>query len=126
MDSVIHFEIPAKDMKKAQKFYKTVFGWKMTDASSPQMKYTMVETTATGKRGPKKPGAINGGMTERSGKDDTPRVVVHVRSIAAAIRKIKANGGKALSERMSVMDMGFYALCSDCEGNLVGLWEDAK
>ncbi len=126
MDSVIHFEIPAKDMEKMKKFYTAVFGWKMTDASMPQMKYTMVETTETGKEGPTKPGAINGGVTERSGKGDTPRVVVHVDSIDDAAKRIKANGGKALSQRMPVGDMGFYMLCSDCEGNLVGIWEDAE
>src|SRR5512135_2910929 len=124
MDSVVHFEIPAADMEKAKKFYKAVFGWKMTDASSPQMKYTMVETTETGKDGPKNPGAINGGMTKRMQKGESPRVVVDVKSIEATAKKIVANGGKTLSPKSPVMDMGFYMLCQDCEGNLVGLWEN--
>lgn len=124
MDSVVHFEIPADDMERAKKFYKTVFGWKMTDASTPQGPYMMVETTETGKEGPKNPGAINGGLTKRMLKNEGPRVVVDVKSIEATAKKITANGGKTLTEKTPVMDMGFYMLCQDCEGNLVGLWEN--
>ncbi len=127
MDSVVHFEIPADDMERAKKFYKSIFGWKLEDMSSPQMKYTMAQTTETDKEGmPKKPGAINGGMTQRMSKGESPRVVVDVKSIDATIKKVTANGGKVLAPRMPVMDMGFYALCTDCEGNLLGLWENKK
>lgn len=126
MDSVVHFEIPADDMEKAKKFYKAVFGWKMTDASSPQMKYTMVETTESGKEGPKEPGAINGGISQRMQKGEGPRVVVDVKSIEATAKKIVSNGGKTLGQKMPVMDMGYYMLCMDCEGNLISLWEDMK
>jgi uncharacterized protein len=31
MNRVAHFEIHAKDLDKAQKFYADVFGWKITD-----------------------------------------------------------------------------------------------
>jgi Glyoxalase/Bleomycin resistance protein/Dioxygenase superfamily. len=27
MDSVFHFELPAQDMERANKFYEKVFGW---------------------------------------------------------------------------------------------------
>ncbi|VVB85161.1 Uncharacterised protein [uncultured archaeon] len=29
MEKVVHFEIPADDLERAQKFYRNVFGWKM-------------------------------------------------------------------------------------------------
>ena len=51
MDSVVHFEIPADDMEKAKKFYKAVFGWKMSDMSTPQGPYMMVQTAETDKEG---------------------------------------------------------------------------
>jgi len=28
MDKVVHFEIPVEELERAQKFYKSVFGWK--------------------------------------------------------------------------------------------------
>src|SRR5512143_895759 len=118
MDSVVHFEIPADDMEKAKKFYKAVFGWKMRDMSTPQGPYMMVQTAETDKEGmPKKPGAINGGLTKRMLKNEGPRVVVDVKSIEATAKKIVENGGKTLTQRTPVMDMGFYMLCMDCEGN---------
>lgn len=124
MDAVVHFEIPAEDMERAKKFYKAVFGWSMTDMDMPQMKYSMVQTTETDKEGmPKKPGAINGGIRSKMQKRDSPTVVVDVKSIEEALKKIKANGGKALTEKMTVGDMGFYMICMDCEGNQIGIWE---
>ena len=29
MDSVVHFEIPAKDVKRASAFYEKAFGWQI-------------------------------------------------------------------------------------------------
>ena len=39
MDKVVHFEIPAEDMARAQKFYHGVFGWKID--SVPGIQYAM-------------------------------------------------------------------------------------
>ncbi len=33
MDNVVHFEIPADDLERAQNFYKSVFGWKKDTVS---------------------------------------------------------------------------------------------
>lgn len=38
MDKVMHFEIPVDDMKRAQNFYKSIFGWHVE--SMPEMNYT--------------------------------------------------------------------------------------
>lgn len=45
MDKVVHFEIPADDMDRAQKFYKTVFGWHIV--AMPEYKYAMLHTGPT-------------------------------------------------------------------------------
>mgnify|MGYP001598568886 CR=1 FL=1 len=42
MDKVVHFEVPADDMKRAQKFYSEVFGWGIQEL--PEMDYTIVQT----------------------------------------------------------------------------------
>jgi hypothetical protein len=127
MDSVVHFEIPADDVEKAKKFYKSVFGWSMTDMPMPGMTYTICRTTESDKEGmPKNPGAINGGMRKRMQKGEGPVIVMDVKSIEATLKKIKANGGKAIGEKMAIQDMGFYQMCMDCEGNVIGLWQNAK
>ena len=58
MDKAVHFEIPADDLERAQKFYKSVFGWKMEQF--PEMEYIMIRTTPVDeKHMPVEPGAIN-------------------------------------------------------------------
>ncbi|MBI3887846.1 VOC family protein, partial [Candidatus Microgenomates bacterium] len=64
MNKVIHFEIPADDINRAQRFYKEVFGWKMNII--PEMNYTIVQTGPTDEKGmTKESGFINGGMMKR-------------------------------------------------------------
>ena len=61
MDKVVHFEIPADDMKRAQDFYKNLFGWKISEV--PGVNYYFVITTEVDEKNmAKEPGAINGGM----------------------------------------------------------------
>ncbi|MFD0748151.1 VOC family protein [Phytohabitans flavus] len=61
---VVHFEMPADDMERAQTFYREAFGWQLTPM--PDMAYTMVVTTPTDEQGmPTESGAINGGLTAR-------------------------------------------------------------
>ena len=40
---VVHFEIPADDVGRAEEFYRSAFGWTLN--SMPDMGYTMVSTT---------------------------------------------------------------------------------
>ena len=35
MPTIQHFEIPADDVNRAQKFYKEVFGWNMQKMKNP-------------------------------------------------------------------------------------------
>jgi hypothetical protein len=123
MDSVVHFEIPCDDVEKAKKFYKSVFGWEMTDF--PQMQYTIAYTTESDpEKGPKKPGAINGGLKKRMKKGEGPVIVMNVKSIEDTLKKVISNGGNKVGDKMTVGDMGYYQMCMDCEGNVIGLWQN--
>ena len=42
MDKVVHFEIPADNVERANKFYKETFDWKITPV--PQLNYTLLGT----------------------------------------------------------------------------------
>lgn len=51
-------------------------------------------------------------------------MVVDVDDIEATVDEVEAMGGKPLSGRTAVGDMGWAAV-EDCEGNVVGLWQTA-
>lgn len=124
MDKVVHFEIPTDDLTRAQRFYSTVFGWKMNPM--PEMGYVIVGTTESDENGmPKEPGAINGGMLKRKGPVRVPVITISVRNIDVALVQVEKNGGKIVSTKMPVGDMGFAAYFNDSEGNVIGLWQNA-
>jgi uncharacterized protein len=123
---VVHFEVPVDDGDRARKFYGDTFGWQLTPM--PEMGYTMVMTGPSDPQtGPTEPGFINGGMFERSEQfpGKAPNIVIDVPSIEEALHQVEAAGGKTVSEKMPVGEMGFAAYFSDTEGNLMGLWETA-
>ncbi|GIF49830.1 hypothetical protein DFJ67_0137 [Asanoa ferruginea] len=122
--SVTHFEIPADDVARAERFYAESFEWNIKDM--PEMSYAMLGTTPSGQDGrPKDPGAINGGMMKRSGMFTAPVVTIDVDDIDAALATVEKNGGKTRMGRQAVGDMGFTGYFSDTEGNLIGLWQSA-
>lgn len=125
MDPVVHFEIPAKDLPRAQKFYKDLFGWKIDKV--PNMDYHMVCTVECDEKGmPSKPGMINGGLCMEDSAIKAPVIVIKVSSLEAMLKKVQEEGGKMVMPKMKVGDMGYYARIADSEGNVVGLWEDLK
>jgi len=122
MDKLIHFEIPADNVGRAQDFYKNIFGWKIVEV--PGMDYYFVTTVeADQNMVPKEPGAINGGMLKRSVPGEQPVIVIQVPSIDEYLKKIPSSGGKVILPKMAVGSFGFYARVSDTEGNVIGLWE---
>ncbi|GAA1887069.1 VOC family protein [Asanoa iriomotensis] len=123
--SVTHFEIPADDVTRAERFYHDAFGWNIQDM--PEMSYAMLGTTPSGQDGrPKDPGAINGGMMKRSGLFTAPVVTIDVDDIDEALATVEKNGGKTRMGRQAVGDMGFTGYFADTEGNLIGLWQSAR
>lgn len=122
---VIHFELPADDLERAQGFYRDAFGWSMNPM--PEMHYTIVSTTEVGEDYmPVERGVINGGMAERGGPITAPVITVGVDDIEAALKRVEELGGRTVQGRMPVGDMGFTAYFSDTEGNTVGLWQNAS
>ncbi len=120
---VVHFEIPYDDADRARSFYSRVFEWEMEEM--PDMGYTMVASGPTGPQGAKEPGFINGGMMDRSGPAKHPLVVVDVDDIDATLATIGELGGSTVTPKTAVGDMGSMAYATDCEGNVLGLWQMA-
>ncbi len=120
---VVHFEIPYDDGDRARKFYEAAFGWELT--TMPDMGYTLVACGPNGDQGPSEPGFINGGMMQRQAPFTTPNIVIDVDNLESALKAVNEAGGKTVTERQAVGEMGFTAYFKDPEGNLVGLWETA-
>ena len=128
MDKVVHFEIPVDDMGRAKKFYKSIFGWKLVDfPMQGGMVYTMATTVEVDKKQmPKEKGAINGGLMRRSAKISAPVLAINVSSVDRSIKKVEAAGGMVVEPKIEIPNMGYYAYVKDCEGNVIGLWENIK
>ncbi len=125
MNPVVHFEIPADDTKRAQTFYQTVFGWKVTPVPAPGMEYFMAYTTPIDEQQmPTKSGAINGGLMKRQYPEETPVIVVSVSSLDQSLELAQKNGATVVMPKMTVMDAGLYARIKDTEGNVIGVWQD--
>jgi predicted enzyme related to lactoylglutathione lyase len=118
-NSIIHFEIPADDVKRAKKFYEKALGWKISDPW--KMDYFMVETKEKGEAG------INGGLMPRKNPGQQFMNYISVDSIDAACKKVEKAGGVIALPRMEIgQGMGWIAAFKDTEGNMIGFHESPK
>jgi len=128
MDKVVHFEITADDLARARGFYGSVFGWELQTIPMGESDYTTVTTTPIDETTmvPTEPGAINGGLMQRSADTPSPVITVGVDGIDDALAKIEAEGGSVVHPRTEIPNMGAFAYFKDPEGNVMGLWESAR
>jgi predicted enzyme related to lactoylglutathione lyase len=124
MNSVVHFEMPAKDKKRVAEFYTNAFGWNMKQLGDEMGGYLLAGTTETDENNMvKTPGAINGGFYEY--KDEPgfqyPSLVVAVDDLHESIEKVKAEGGEIVGEEMDIPGIGKFVSIKDTEGNRVGM-----
>ena len=117
MSTIVHFDVPAEDVTRANKFYSALLGWKFE--SFPEMQYNLI-TTANLDGTP----GVGGGMGKRMEPSQRMMNYFGVPSIETAMTQVKSLGGKLISEKMAVPGMGYLANCMDTEGNAFGLWEE--
>jgi predicted enzyme related to lactoylglutathione lyase len=123
MDPVVHFEMPYDDRKRMARFYESVFGWQTEMLGEDMGNYVLATTTETGERGPKRPGAINGGFYPRNPEwpAQHPSIVVAVEDIKEAMKQVVRAGGRVLGEPMDIPGVGQYVSIVDTEGNRVSM-----
>ncbi len=114
MPRIVHFDIPADDPARAQKFYKEIFGWNFDKWNGP-MEYWMVKTGED-----KQPG-INGGLTKRMQGQVGMTNTIDVPSVDEFAKKIQSNGGKIIMPKTAIPTVGYFAQCLDTEGNIFGI-----
>ncbi|XHH10413.1 MAG: VOC family protein [Candidatus Bathyarchaeia archaeon] len=120
--TVIHFEIPAIDVEKLRLFYEQLFGWKIFQYPGP-IDYWIIQTVPTDEKGMLQHPGINGGMYKKPQPDVKPLNYYAVESITDFLAKIEKLGGKVISPKMEVPDVGWVAAAMDPEGNQFGLIE---
>ena len=123
MNPVVHFEMPAEDRKRMADFYTRVFGWKTQQLGEDMGNYVLATTTDSDEKGPKKPGAINGGFFQKT--DDKPAqypsVAIAVEDIRKHILNVEKSGGKVLGEPVDIPGIGLYVSFLDTEANRVSM-----
>jgi len=115
MSRVVHFEIPADDPGRAAKFYEDVFGWKIEKWEGP-FDYWMVTTGEDDEPG------INGAIMLKE-MGGMVRDTISVDSYDEFAKKIEMEGGKMLTEKMEISNMGFTGSFQDTEGNIFAIIE---
>jgi uncharacterized protein len=120
---VVHFEIPYEDEDRAQAFYGEAFGWDL--ATWGESDYVLATTGPTGETGATEPGFINGGLMKREAPIGHPVMVMEVDDIDTALTTIERLGGKTVTARQPIGDMGWSAYFEDPEGNVLGLFQTA-
>jgi predicted enzyme related to lactoylglutathione lyase len=121
--TVVHFEIPANDVKKLQKFYENVLGWKITKSPMPDVEYYIIATVPTDDKGMLQRPGVNGGLYPRtSGMQDAPQVnYISVEDIDKYADMVNKEGGKILVPKKQIPMVGWFAIAADPEGNSFGL-----
>ena len=123
MDGVVHFEIPVDDLERAKTFYGTVFDWELQ--AIPEMHYTIITTTPMDEQTmrPTSPGAINGGLMDRSEETPSPVITIGVASVEEALKKVEAGGGAVITPSTPMPGIGAFGYFKDPEGNVMGLFQ---
>ena len=124
MPFVQHFEMPADDVDRAQRFYKDVFGWEMqkwSNLENPEKDYWYFET-----KDDKGNTGIGGGMMKRQSPEHTVTNYITVSDIDEYTSKLEQAGGKVIVPKTKIPYMGFYAVFLDSENNMFGLYESNK
>lgn len=115
MPTIVHFEIPADDVKRAKKFYTELLGWKFEEVPGG---YWLI--TTSGEK------AVDGGMMKRQNPQQQITNYIDVPSADEYAAKVETLGGKVVVPKMPVPGMGYFVVCLDTENNIFALWETDK
>jgi uncharacterized protein len=116
MSRVVHFEINVDNPERAAKFYSDTFGWKFDKWGGPS-EYWLVTTGPDGQPG------INGGMMKRPHPGAATVNTIGVGSVDEAVATVTKNGGKVVMPKTAIPTIGWFAYCTDTEGNQFGVMQ---
>lgn len=118
-NSLNWFEISVSDIKRSQKFYETIFGFKMENMNMMGMEMAFF---------PAEPGngKASGGLCQSDmHKPSADGVKIYLNGnpdLSNALSKVEAAGGKVVMPKTHISDdIGYMAFFIDTEGNAIGL-----
>ena len=117
MTTIVHFVVPAEDLKRAKIFYEKLFEWKIEPVPGPMEYYNIVTKDENGKEG------IGGGMGKRGQPEQKITNYIGVSSIDEYVKKVQDLGGRIIMPKTTIPGFGYLATFLDSEGNTLGLWE---
>jgi len=109
--AIVHYEISATDVDRAQGFWGGLFGWEFGASVMPDGDYRMART-----------GEQSGVALSSYGDPGHPNVYFDVDDMDAAVARVRELGGQA-DDKQPVPQMGWFAACRDTEGNAFSLWQ---
>lgn len=119
MNGPSYFEIQADDLKRAIRFYRSVFGWTFTRAEGLPIEYWRIETDGS-----------RGGLLPRPAKappagQGTNAFVcsIEVPDFDAIAKKITDNGGRVALPRFAVPGVCWQGYFLDTELNTLGIFQ---
>jgi predicted enzyme related to lactoylglutathione lyase len=114
--NIIWFEIPADEPKRAQTFYKKMFGWKI-NVMPGMTDYWHLDTGGDN-------ASPDAGMLPRKHASQPITNYFNVPSLTRAVAKLQKLGGTVCMGRTAVPQRGYFAICRDTENNEFALWEN--
>jgi predicted enzyme related to lactoylglutathione lyase len=109
--NIVHFEIPSKDTAKVKEFWGQLFGWTFDSWEGPD-EYHVI-------RGPE-PG---GGIYPSKGGESGLSVYFGTDDVAATASRVEELGGSIVMPKTPIPTIGYFAICTDIEGNPFALFE---
>ncbi len=110
--NVVHVEFSSRDFEESGRFYKELFGWKMTPM--PESNYMLWEAAD----------GTGGGFNPVGEHAKAGEVLVYIDSddIEADLKKAKSLGATILQEKMEIPKTGWFGVFKDPTGNMVALY----
>ena len=108
---LVHFEIGAQDVDRAEGFWSSVFGWQFSRDQMPGIDYRLVRTDED-----------QGGGLYQSDDRGHLRIYFDTDDIDASVGKVRSSGGEA-GDKQPIPSVGWWADCKDTEGNAFGIFQ---
>ncbi|HET9459294.1 MAG TPA: VOC family protein [Sphingomicrobium sp.] len=116
-----YFDLTVRDLGQARQFFAQVLGWEFQRFPMPYEYYRI-------RAGGAKEQGIDGGIgaladAAAAGGVPTTQVTVPVPDVDEIIKKVRANGGSIIEEKMPIPGVGWYATCAEPGGLKFGIIE---
>lgn len=118
MNAINWFEIPARDIERAQRFYETLLGAKLRrESMGPQTTLAVFPYTKPGAGG-----CLMSGPDTEPGRAGTLVYLAATPTLDAVLGRLSQARGRLVTSKVTLPNgMGVFAHVEDSEGNRVGL-----